>query len=157
MSDQTRALAEFIRNVPLFESLAREEVTILAKTMQRQQLPPGETLFEQWDRADCVFFVEHGSLDVLTKSGPEDYQSIAALGRGRSIGEMSLIDNFPRSATVRASVDTTVIRFTREAFEQLMGQNRNIGIKILKGLARLMAQNLRKTSSRLADNMLPLG
>ena len=151
------AMTEFICNIPLFEGLNREEMTTIASHMQRLHLDAGETLFNQWDKADCVYFVEDGALDVLTKSGPETYTSVATLRRGRSIGEMSLIDNFPRSATVRAPAASLVVRFSREKFDRLMMDHTAIGIKILKGLARLMAQNLKKTSSRLADNMLPMG
>ncbi len=124
--------------------------------MQRR-LTAGELLFNQWDRADCVCFVEEGALDVLKKDGPDDYVSVTTLCRGRSIGEMSLIDNFPRTARVQAKTNVDLVIFHQDKFEELMADYREIGIKILKGLARLMAQNLRKTSSRLADNMLPLG
>jgi len=155
--DHTAALEDFICNVPLFHGLNRGEIATMASHMERLHLESGETLFNQWDRADCVYFVEEGALDVLTKSGPETYTSIATLHRGRSIGEMSLIDNFPRSATVKAKSDAEVVRLSRKKFDQLMKRHADIGINILKGLARLMAQNLKKTSSRLADNMLPLG
>lgn len=150
-------LTDFISNVPLFENLCRVEIETVSSHFQRQHLEPGETLFNQWDRAERVYFVESGTLEVLTKNGPDNYDAVATLGRGRSIGEMCLIDNFPRSATARAKTETTVVVFTQTSFERLMSDDRELGIKILKGLARLMAQNLRKTSSRLADNMLPMG
>ena len=154
---QSKELIDFISNLPLFESLCRKEVETVSEYVGRQQVASGETLFNQWDRAECVYFVESGALEVLTKSGPDDYEVVASLRRGRSIGEMSLIDNFPRAATVQVKRDTTLVLLTRSAFEQLMSDQNDLGIKILKGLARLMAQNLRKTSSRLADNMLPMG
>ncbi len=150
-------LTDFISNVPLFENLCREELESVATYIDRQYLEPGDTLFCQWDKAECVYFVETGALDVLTKKGPDEYEAVASLRRGRSIGEMCLIDNFPRAATVRATSETTVVVFTQTDFERLMADYNDLGIKILKGLARLMAQNLRKTSSRLADNMLPMG
>jgi len=154
---QLTDLTDFISNIPLFESLCREELETVAAYIDRQHLEPGETLFNQWDKAECVYFVEVGALDVLTKKGPNEYESVASLRRGRSIGEMCLIDNFPRTATVQSTSETTVAVFSQTDFERLMANHHDLGIKILKGLARLMAQNLRKTSSRLADNMLPMG
>ncbi len=150
-------LTDFISNLPLFENLCREELETVAAYIDRQHLEPEEILFHQWDKAECVYFVETGALDVLTKKGPDEYEAVASLRRGRSVGEMCLIDNFPRTATVRATSETTVVVFTQTDFERLMADHNDLGIKILKGLARLMAQNLRKTSSRLADNMLPMG
>jgi CRP-like cAMP-binding protein len=154
---QSKALIDFISNIPLFESLTRKEVETVSTYVQSQTLEPGKTLFNQWDKAECVYFVERGALEVLTKSGPEEYEIVATLRRGRSIGEMSLIDNFPRAATVQSASETNLVIFKRADFDELMSNHHDLGTKILKGLARLLAQNLRKTSSRLADNMLPMG
>jgi CRP-like cAMP-binding protein len=154
---QSKALIDFISNIPLFESLNLKEIETVSTYVQRQELKAGEILFNQWDKAESVYFVEQGALEVLTKCGPEKYKVIATLRRGRSIGEMSLIDNFPRTATVQSKADTALVFLARDAFEDLMEAHHELGIKIIKGLARLLAQNLRKTSSRLADNMLPIG
>jgi CRP/FNR family transcriptional regulator, cyclic AMP receptor protein len=154
---QSDDLTEFISNIPLFESLSRQELETLSAYMERQFLKPGEALFNQWDRAESVYFVESGALEVLTKKDADEYEVVATLRRGRSIGEMCLIDNFPRAAAVRSKSETTVVIFFQSSFERLMSDHPDLGIKILKGLARLMAQNLRKTSSRLSDNMLPMG
>ncbi|MEJ2154776.1 MAG: cyclic nucleotide-binding domain-containing protein [Desulfobacteraceae bacterium] len=154
---QPSDLTEFISNIPLFGNLRREELETLSAYMDRRALKPGETLINQWDKAESVYFVESGALEVLTKKGPEEYEVVATLKRGRSIGEMCLIDNFPRAATVLSKSETVVVVFAQSDFERLMSDHVELGILILKGLARLLAQNLRKTSSRLADNMLPMG
>lgn len=156
-TEPTKTQVDFIHNIPLFESLNRSEIEVVANYVTLRELESGETLFNEWDRADYVCFIEKGSLDVLKKTGPDQQTAIARLRRGRSIGEMSIIDNFPRPATVQAGSQTKLVLFTRDSFEQLMNEHGDIGIKILKGLSRLLAQNLRKTSSRMADNMLPLG
>lgn len=154
---QSNDLIDFISNIPLFESLTKKEVETVSVYVRSQTLESGQILFNQWDRAECVCFVEQGALNVLTKSGPEEHEIVATLRRGRSIGEMSLIDNFPRAATIQSASETNLVILTRAGFDELMSDHHDLGIKILKGLARLLAQNLRKTSSRLADNMLPMG
>lgn len=156
-SPRPKSLFDFIRNIPLFDSLSRKEIEIVETYVSRRQLKSGEILFNQWEKADYVCFIEKGALDVLKKTGPNQYDAIATLRRGRSIGEMSIIDNFPRAATIQAHTQARVVLLARADFERLMVEHHQIGIEILKGLARLMAQNLRKTSSRLADHMLPLG
>jgi CRP/FNR family cyclic AMP-dependent transcriptional regulator len=154
--EPTSALIDFILNLPLFGSLNRMQVDVVARYVKRRNLKAGGVLFHQWDKADYVCFIEQGSLEVLKKNGPEEYQAVTTLRRGRSIGEMSVIDNFPRTATVRAYTNARVVLLTRTDFERLMVEHHDIGIEIIKGLARLMARNLHKTSSRLADNMLPM-
>ncbi len=84
------------------------------------------------------------------------FAALATLTKGRSIGEMAVIDDFPRSATVRARTKGTLVLLTRQGFEVILEQHPGIGVKILKGISRLLSQNLRKTSSRLVDYMLPL-
>jgi CRP-like cAMP-binding protein len=80
---------------------------------------------------------------------------IASLTRGRSIGEMAIIDDYPRSATIKAWANSTLVTLTREGFEQILDQHSAIGIKLLKEISRLLSMNLRRTSSQLADYLLP--
>ena len=116
----------------------------------------GWTLFKEGDKGDYVCFVVEGAMDIIKKSSTRGAVVIASLPKGRSIGEMSIIDNFPRSATVRAQTDATYITLTQKGFDNILKGYPEIGIKILKGISRLLSLNLRKTSSRLADYMLPV-
>jgi CRP/FNR family cyclic AMP-dependent transcriptional regulator len=151
------ALVDFIINLPLFEFLEREDLMEVAARMEFKSLQPGTVLFREWDKADCVCFVESGQLDVTKKTGPHSSEVRATLDRGRSIGEMSIINNFPRSSTVVARSRVRLAVFPRSAFEDILHDRVDIGVNILKGLANLLSVNLKKTSSRLADNMLPMG
>lgn len=156
-SDKKKDLADFIINLPLFEFLERDELFEVAARMDFVNLNPGEVLFNEWDRADFVCFVESGDLDMTKKTGPDSSEVIATLRRGRSIGEMSIINNFPRSSTVIARSKVRLAVFPRSAFEIILEKKVDIGVNILKGLASLLSINLKKASSRLADNMLPMG
>jgi CRP/FNR family transcriptional regulator, cyclic AMP receptor protein len=156
-SANVQDLVDFIINLPLFEFLETNELPVVAQKMYFLDLDPGEALFQEWDKADCVCFVESGELDVTKKTGPDSRDVNATLRRGRSIGEMSIINNFPRSSTVIARTRVRLAVFPRQAFEDILDAEVQIGIKILKGLASLLSINLKKVSSRLADNMLPMG
>jgi CRP-like cAMP-binding protein len=69
---------------------------------------------------------------------------------------MSVIDKTPRSATVKAQSKATMVALTSEGFDLILEQYPKIGIKVMKGITRLLSLNLRKTSSRLADYLLPM-
>jgi len=155
--DKEQDLADFIINLPLFEFLEKDELDQVATRMHFQELGPGEILFNEWDRADFVCFIESGELDVTKKTGPDSFDVRATLRRGRSIGEMSIINNFPRSSTVIARSRVRLAVFQRDAFEEILKEKVDIGVNILKGLANLLSVNLQKASSRLEDNMLPMG
>jgi len=156
-SDNNEELVDFIINLPLVEFLAKDELADVASRMAFMDLDPGEVLFHEWDKADFVCFVESGELDVTKKTGPNSSDVMATLRRGRSIGEMSIINNFPRSSTVIARSRVRLAVFHRTAFEDILSKQMNLGVNILKGLANLLSINLKKASRRLADNMLPMG
>lgn len=156
-TDKEKDLIDFIINLPLFAFLEKDDLYQVASRMDFVELAPGETLFKEWDKADFVCFIESGELDVTKKTGPDSFDVRATLRRGRSIGEMSIINNFPRSSTVMARSKTRLAVFERHAFEEILEKQVDIGVNILKGLANLLSVNLKKASSRLADNMLPMG
>lgn len=147
-------MQEFIINIPLFENLNRDALQVVASHMDFKELACGETLFNEWDRADFVCFIERGALDVMQKTGPDSYSVLRRLRRGRSLGEMSIIENLPRKSTVRAGEDTRIAIFTQKNFENILQKHPAIGIDILKSLARYLSVQLKKVESRLFDYML---
>jgi len=153
----SQAIIEFlILNIPILATLTDKELTVIEKYLNFIELTPGEIAFEEGDRGDYVCFVVEGSLDVLKTSETGEDIVISTLSKGRSIGEMAVIDDLPRSATVKARTKATLLTLSRENFDYILAEHSAIGVKILKGIARLLSLNLRKTSSRLADYLLPI-
>ncbi len=141
---------------PLFDGLREEELKIVAEHMDYAEIEVGGILFREGDRGESVCFVMEGVVDIIKESSPGDEVVIASLPKGRSIGEMAVIDNFPRSATAKARTETSFLTLTQKNFDEILNNHPEIGIKILKGISRLLSLNLRKTSSRLADYLLPV-
>jgi CRP/FNR family transcriptional regulator, cyclic AMP receptor protein len=156
--EQTQTVVNFIANVPLFDPMERDELEVVARYMKLSPFSEGEILFNEWDKGDYACFVVDGKLDVLTRRDRDTdrYKTTASLERGKSIGELSIIENFPRLATLKACTCGSVVTFSREDFTELLEKHTQIGIKILKGLIGLLSHNLRKTSSRLSDYMMPM-
>ena len=151
------AIIDLLMNVPIFDQFKGDELRLVSRHMSFIELEKGEILFREGDQGDYICFVAEGALDVVKKTEEGRYVVLATLNRGRSIGEMAVIDDFPRSATVRARKNATLVILTRERFDLILEKHAATGVRILKAIARLVSQNLRKTSSRLADYMLPLG
>ncbi len=152
-----KATADFLVCFPFFESLTSEDVLIIAEHINFLEINEGEILFTEGEEGDCVCFVIEGELEVIKKSAKEGREGviISRLARGRSIGEMSVIDKAPRSATVRARTNAIVMTFSADGFDLILRKHPEVGIKILKGISRLLSFNLRKTSARLAEYMVP--
>ena len=150
------SIIDFLINFPLFDKLKANELRIIVKWMNLIEINKGEILFKEGDKGNYVCFIIDGTLDVLKESVTGESVVITALSKGRSIGEMSAIDDFPRSATIKARTEAKLVILTRKSFELMLEEYPEIGIKILKSVSRLLSLNLRKTSSRLADYMLPV-
>ncbi|WP_456388166.1 Crp/Fnr family transcriptional regulator [Desulfolithobacter sp.] len=144
---------DFILSLPLFDAFKIDELDILARHMNYAEINRGEYLFTEGEKGDYMCFVVRGLLDVLKKSIDGDYRVIARLGKGNTIGEMSIIDKAPRSASVIARQPSVVIILTKKGFDILTKRYPSIGITLLKKIMRLLSLNMRRTSSRLADKL----
>ena len=152
----SKAVIDLLIEIPMFDQIKADDLKILARNMNFMDFQPREVIFTEGDKGDFVCFVTKGALDVVKKNEKGKDVVIASLGKGRSIGEMSIIDDFPRSATVKAKTQSTLLILTRKSFDQMLEQHPQIGVKLLKGIAKFLSMNMRKTSSLLADYMLPI-
>ena len=143
------ALIFAFEKIPIFDDLSDEELDRLMQYMSLYEIEAGETLFEEGEIGRYVGFVVEGKLEVLKKSVTGSPVSIATLSQGYSIGEMSLIDQEPRSATIRATTKATLAVLSQSAFKIVLRDHHEMAIKILIGFARFQTENLRKTSNQL--------
>jgi len=160
-SNTKETILKILANFSFFRGLNEDELTIISKKISIINIEKGEILFKEGDKGDCVYFIVDGQIDVLKESvsGTKigiDKVLITTLTTGRSIGEMSVIDKIPRSATVKARTESKLITLTLSDFDLICETNPKIGLKIIKEISRLLSMNMRKTSSRLADYMLAI-
>ena len=142
-------IIDCLNNIALFDKLIPNELETISKYMYTIKITKGKILFNEGDKGDHVCFIIDGKLDVIKKSGDNDTVVISTLSKGRSIGDMSIIDNFPRSATIKAQTDSKLVTLPRKNFDIILDEHPRIGIKILKGMTRLLCLYLRKASGQL--------
>ncbi len=156
-SDLSKDIVEFFMKIPIFDRINAEEIKVIARHMNIMSLKENDTLFMENEKGNYVCFIVNGELEVIKKSEASGKDVIlATLGTGQSIGEMAIIDDYPRSATIRAKTGTDLYILSKSAFDLIMDRHAKIAIKLLKGIACLLSQNLRETSARLADYMPPI-
>lgn len=144
---------EFLSSLALFQALSLDEIAILDQYLGLLELAKGDTVFDEGESGEFVCFVVNGELEVLKNTSDGDASLITTLGKGQALGEMALIDELPRSATVRARQPSSLTVLSRRDFEEIASQSPEIAIKILKYLARSLSLSLRKTSNRLSDSL----
>ncbi|SHK50687.1 Cyclic nucleotide-binding domain-containing protein [Desulfatibacillum alkenivorans DSM 16219] len=149
-------ILECLSVIPMFEDLTHEQMLAVSKQTLLLTVEAGETVFREGDKGDFVCFVAEGLLAVVKSLEGGKFAELTSLPQGSSIGEMAVIDDFPRSATVIARKPSQLITMTRSQFHRVVTENPEIGIKLLKGIARVLSMNLRKTSANLVQHMLPL-
>ena len=144
---------DLILTLPLFDAFKTDELDTLARHMNYMEIMRGEHLFLEGDKGDFMCFVVRGLLDVLKKTSVGDYRVITRLGKGNTIGEMSIIDKSPRSATVVARQPSVVIILTKKGFDILTEHYPSLSVVLLKKIMRLLSLNMRLTTSKLADKL----
>ena len=100
MSDNQ--INERLKGLQFFRGLNDEQLEIVAEHVEGHVFDPGEVVFEEGDSGDSVYFIIDGELDVTMQSDWEEEVKLASLGSGHSCGEISIIDELPRSASVTA-------------------------------------------------------
>ena len=135
----------------LFHFLTNEEVELIIPYLDIVAFPKGASIFKEGEKGDFVGFISNGKLEVKKSTEFEGKQVIlATLGRGSLVGELAFVDiDEPRTATVVALENSELVVMKRDALEDLTGKWPYIGVKILKGIIRILAVRLRKSSERL--------
>jgi CRP-like cAMP-binding protein len=138
-------LKQLLRGIMLFSGLNDDELDSVAAICQRKELTRGEVLAEQGAPGDELYIVTSGFVEVSVDSGAEEAPKIVVnLGSGQIIGEMALIDKGPRSATVRAISESTVVQgIHRDDFNKLCEQNSRIGYVVMRDIAADLSFKLR--------------
>ena len=141
------SLAKLRRVVPLFAGFGPSDFESLEKCLVRRRYPAGQTLFHMGDDGGSLHFIERGRVKVTIPSSSGEELILAILGAGNLLGELSLFDGKPRSATVQALEDTETLCLHREDLLALMRGRFDVVEKILV----VLAGRIRDTDTLLAD------
>ncbi len=144
-------ISDYLADVAMFSELEPQERIALEKFMFFNRVSAGDFVFREGDKGDFVCFVASGALEVSKVNRQGQTVVITTLGKGSSLGEMSLIDQLTRSATVRAKTTASLVVLTRKGFDMVLKMHPETGIKMLKGIALQLSINLRSTSDRLTE------
>ena len=143
---------DLIRRVPLFSMLTTDQAQVIADGVIKRRFRRGEIIVEQGRKSDALFILLSGRARVITSDSRGREVILAVLEPGDYLGEMSLIDNEPHSATVRAEVQTDVLVLGRSEFGACLPENSSLSYAILRGLvARLRNADRQIESLALLD------
>lgn len=135
--------ADALRKVPMFTKLDPSKLRLLAFTSQLLTFDDDEILFNQGDPSDSTYVVLDGDMEVLVGSGDE-IDVAGVLGINELVGEMGVLANAPRSATIRARGQVLALRIEAELFLELLAENPSVALDVMRQLSIKLARSHRK-------------
>jgi CRP/FNR family cyclic AMP-dependent transcriptional regulator len=138
---------DLIRRVPLFSTLTQAQAESVSEAVVKRRFKRGEVIVEQGKKSNFLAIVLTGRARVVTTDARGREVILATMSPGDYVGEMSLIDNQPHSATVRAEVQTDVLILGRVEFARCLPENTSMAYAVMKGLVQRLRHADRKIES----------
>lgn len=136
-----------MKQVPLFAELTEEEIYRVARLAFIKAYRKDATLFLEGMPGEVMYVVLKGSVHIVKKT-PQGELTLATLGPGNFLGEMSLIDDSLRSASARTAEDAEMLVITKKCFKDMLNTDPKITSKLMMHLLRVMSGRLRQTDKK---------
>jgi CRP/FNR family cyclic AMP-dependent transcriptional regulator len=141
----------FLREVRLFKDIETPELTALGLSLRERSLRRGQVLFHEGEMGEEMFVVLRGSIVISKPVKERVEQVLARMGTGDFFGEMSLFDRSPRSATVQADSDVTLLALDREALSRLTDLSPRAAAAFFYALVQVFIERLRQSGDLVAE------
>ena len=140
---------ESMKNLPLFRDLTPMELANVAPLFFEKTYTKNSTLFVEGMTGEILYLIRKGSVNITKKGTANQEIVLATLAEGEFLGEMSLIDNRPRTATARVAEESQLLVMTKKAFSALLEKHPDIALKILLVFLRIANERLRKANESI--------
>jgi CRP-like cAMP-binding protein len=136
---------EVLRRIPLFANVEPAKLKLMCFASERITYKDGQSLFEQGDIGDAAFIIVDGSADVIvTRDAPI---VVAQVGKHDIVGEIAILVDIPRTATVTATSELITLKITKDLFFRMVTDFPEMGVEIM----RVLAQRLEHTTAQLLE------
>ena len=137
---------DLLRGIPLFERMEPSKLKLLAMTSDRVNFRPEAVMMKQGDDGDAAYVIIDGKGDVLIDT-PNGSIKVAELGPGQIVGEIAILIDVPRTATIKTPEGLTALKISKENFLRLLHGSPQVGVEIIRALAR----RLEATNAQLRE------
>lgn len=138
MSTQDRYA--FLRRVAMFDEMDEEELAALARDFRRRTFGAGESIFYQGDPGNAVYVVERGTVRIYVHADEGQEVAVVIYGPGEVFGEMSLLDQLPRSATAEAIEETVLWVMNAQDFDRHLRTSHQLALNVMLTLSTRLRQ-----------------
>lgn len=139
-----REEVETLRQIPLFAKVDPSKIKLLAFTSERVTFQPGDFICQQGEMGDAAYVIMNGQADVMvnTPSGPI---TVATMKKNDVVGEIAILINIPRTATIKAASELTTLRITKDQFLRMITEFPEMSVEMM----RVLAERLVRTTEEL--------
>ncbi|MEE8279201.1 MAG: cyclic nucleotide-binding domain-containing protein [Alphaproteobacteria bacterium] len=137
---------EVLRNIPMFANVEPVRLKLLAFTSQRLTFEPGQNVFCRGDVGDAAYIIIDGEAEVLVDQEGTEVK-VATVGKNELIGEIAILCDVPRTATVRAKSHVTALKIPKDLFFTMVAEFPQMAVEVMCELAR----RLNRTTVQLSD------
>ncbi len=134
----------------LFQSLDKEEKLLLESFLYSYEVKKGEAIFEEGDIGSDLYLIKKGKVRIFLLRDEEEIE-LAVLKEGDFFGEMAILREDKRSASVKAIEDTTLLRLSNDTFNGLIETHPGISCKVLMTIGQTLAWRIYNTNKHLED------
>ncbi|MBX3648607.1 MAG: cyclic nucleotide-binding domain-containing protein [Rhodocyclaceae bacterium] len=147
MTQASSVTVDALRSMPIFESLSIERLVPIARVAVFRKMPRAATILRAGDRTDFVYFILSGALKVLVSDEEGREVILSNLGPGEFFGEMGVLDDNPRSATVMTSTPCELVVVSKADFKRCLAENFDVSLYIMRSLVKRLRTADRKIES----------
>jgi CRP/FNR family transcriptional regulator/CRP/FNR family cyclic AMP-dependent transcriptional regulator len=144
---QANRASDALKLVPFFNNLSPDDADNLSKRLVMRQFSPGQIIFHHGDPGGLLYIISKGKVKVTHTTVDGQEAMLAIFGTGDFFGELALLDDSPRSATVEALEETQTLTLHREDFIHYIHQNPTFSLHVLHTLA----QHIRRLNNQISD------
>ena len=154
MSVTVQESIKVLKKIPLFGNLSDTELAIIVPLLTEKVYSAGEVLIVQDDLTDNAYIICSGVVRVYRLSEEGEEINIAIIGAGEIVGELSLLDDKPRSAYVETIQETKALVFSKHEFLSLLTEHPLIAVNLLKALATRIRENSTRLESLISKSLI---
>ena len=142
-------VAETLAEIDLFQGIHPQGIDRIAGSCAEESYRVGDVIFREGEVGDKLYLILEGKVRISREVSGMGEEALAILGEGAAFGEMSLIDDFPRSADARVHERCRLLVLTKSALEDLLFLDKDLAYEILWNFVKTLSTRLRETNDKM--------
>jgi CRP/FNR family transcriptional regulator, cyclic AMP receptor protein len=142
-------IVTLLQSLDIFENIESESLILLGKRFKERIYTQDEVIIEEGNIGDSMMVIASGEVRVSQTAVPGEEEALMILKKGEVFGEMAMLEDLPRSATIIAHTNVITLEISRKNFLDYIESDSKNGVKILLKLSKILSSRLRETDVKL--------